>query len=102
MLPTESLLVKDPQSSAWPKGIDYTDYLALIDPAETITGSTWAITGNDAALTKSNESIVTGAKKTQLRLAGGTLGLTYTVTNHITTSSGVQDDRSFDVLIQQQ
>jgi hypothetical protein len=98
---TGSLIVKDPQATM-PKGIDWTAYLAQIDAAETISTSTWAITGADSVLTASSPSIVTGSKKTQVRLSAGTEGLKYTVTNHITTSSGVIDDRSFIVLVEQQ
>jgi hypothetical protein len=99
---TGDLISKDPQASAWPKGIDYTNYLAKLDTAETIATSTWAVTGADASLTTSASSIVIGSKKTQVKLSGGTVGLTYTVTNSIITSSGVHDDRSFDVLIENQ
>ena len=99
-LPYDSLVKKDPQASAWPRGIDWTAYLANIDAAETISSSTWAVTGSDALLTTASPSIVTGNKKTQVRLSAGTLGVRYTVTNSIITSSGVHDDQSFDVLIE--
>ena len=99
---TGSLVTKDPQATAWPKGIDWTAYLAQIDAAETIASSSWAITGSDAALTQASASIVTGSKKTQVRLSAGTVDVKYTVTNTITTSSGVIDERSFTVLVQQQ
>lgn len=102
MPPTGSLVRKDPQSTQWPRGIDWTDYLARIDDAETIAVSAWTITGADAALTKDADSIVTGAKKTQVKLSGGTLGLKYDVTNAITTSSGVHDERSFKVFMENQ
>jgi len=99
-LPPDSLVVKDPQASAWPRGIDWTAYLANIDAAETISTSSWAVTGNDSTLTTASPSIVTGNKKTQVRLSGGTVGVVYTVTNSVITSSGVHDDQSFTVLIQ--
>ena len=99
-LPTGSLVVKDPNASAWPKGIDWTSYLSAIDAGETISTSSWAVTGNDAALTTASDSIVTGNLKTQVKLSGGTLGTVYTVTNSIVTASGVHEDRSFFVLIQ--
>jgi hypothetical protein len=102
MADTGSLIVKDPQSSGWPRGIDWTNYLAQIDAAETVVGSTWAVSGADTSLTSSSPSIVTGSKKTQVRLAGGTEGLRYTVTNTIVTSSGVTEERSFIVLVEQQ
>lgn len=96
---SHSFIEKDPNASAWPRGVDWTAYLANIDPAETISASTWAVTGTDAILTTSSPSIVTGLKKTQVRLSAGTPGVVYTVTNSITTSSGVHDDQSFLVLI---
>lgn len=99
---TGSLVPKDPQASAWPKGIDWTDYLAEIGASETISTSTWAITGADAVLTAASPSIVTGSKKTQIKLSAGTLGVRYTVTNTIVTSSGITDERSFTVLVEQQ
>lgn len=99
---TGSLIVKDPNASAWPRGIDWTNYLANIDAAETISTSTWAVTGTDALLTAASGSIVTGSKKTQIRLSAGTRGVRYTVTNSIITSSGVHDDQSFDVFIEDQ
>jgi hypothetical protein len=98
---TGSLVIADPQAANWPKGIDWTAYLAYIDAAETIVTSTWTVSGADDDLTVDVDSIVVGALKTQLRLSGGTVGLRYVVTNHITTSSGVEDDRSFTVLIQE-
>jgi hypothetical protein len=94
-----SLCLKDPDAAAWPKGIDWTDYLAEIGDSETISSSDWAIT--PTGLTEDAASIVTGSKKTQIKLSGGTVGVKYTVTNSIVTSSGVEDDRSFFVLVQQ-
>ncbi len=99
-LSTGDLITKDPQASAWPRGIDWTAYLANIDAAETVATSAWAVTGPDSTLTTASGSIVNGSKKTQIKLSAGTLGAKYTVTNSIVTSSGVHDDRSFDVLIQ--
>lgn len=97
---TGGLCLKDPNASDWPKGIDWTNYLAELDATETIASSSWAITGSDSALTVGGDSIVTGAKKTQVKLAGGTSGVRYRVTNSIVTSSGVHDDRSFYLLVQ--
>lgn len=99
---TGGLCVKDPEATAWPKGIDWTTYLAALDAAETISTSTWAVDGPDAELETASPSIVTGSKKTQVKLSGGTVGALYTVTNSIVTSSGVVDDRSFQVLIEEQ
>ena len=90
---------KDPDSNE-PRGLDWTLYLAAIGENETIADSDWTVdpTGD---LTLNSPSIVTGAKKTQVRYADGTAGETYTVTNRITTSSGVIDDRSFLVRVKE-
>jgi|ERR1043165_5818373 len=97
------LKVKDPAAVA-PYGFDWTAYLAALGSTVTISTSTWAISGADSSLTSANASIVTGSKQTQTFLSGGTLGLTYTVTNQIITSSSpaVTDERSFEILIENQ
>jgi hypothetical protein len=90
---------KDPDSNE-PRGLDWTLYLEAIDDDETIVSSSWSVdpTGE---LTLNSASIVTGGKKTQVRYADGDAGETYTVTNRITTSSGVIDDRSFLVRVRE-
>lgn len=90
------LITKDP-SSIEPQGFDWTLYLAELG-ADTIVTSTYVAT--PTGLTLSGASIVTGALKTRITLAGGIVGQRYVVTNHIVTSSGVEDDRSFVVLVQ--
>jgi hypothetical protein len=98
---TGSLIVKDPQSIE-PQIMNWTDWLAELSAGETISVSTWAITGTDAILTYSAATVVTGSLKAQLKLTGGTVGVRYTVTNHIVTTPGnYQDDRSFFVLVEQ-
>lgn len=92
------LLLKDPQSIE-PFGFDWTAYLAEIDAAELVSISTWAVI--DPAITLSGSSIATGGKKTLVRASGGVVGKIYTLTNHITTSSGVEDERSLQLLVQQ-
>lgn len=73
--------VKDPTASR----VYQWDWTAELGDADVST-STWAIDGDDAVLTKDNESIVAGNKKTKVRLIAGTLGKTYRVTNTITTN----------------
>lgn len=88
---------KDPQSEE-PYGFDWTEWLDEL--ADTISTSTWAITGDDSALTADNPSVVTGSKMTQATLKGGTPGGRYKVTNSIVTlANGWKDDRSFGVYI---
>ena len=103
-----ALKPKDPDSEE-PYGFDWTPYLEELSASETIATSTWAIDGGDSAdvplpatvLTIESSGIVSGAKKTQVVLSGGTPGQRYRVRNRIATSSGAVpvDDRSFRVLI---
>jgi hypothetical protein len=71
--------------------IDWTDRLS----SETITLSTWTITCEDEDspdLTEDSNAIST--VYTVIWLSGGTLGLTYLLTNHITTSAGREMDQT--------
>jgi hypothetical protein len=58
----------------------------------TISTSTWVITAirpaseTPVALANDNSSILSGSRKTQTRLTGGTLGSEYRVTNRIVSS----------------
>lgn len=60
---------------------------------ETITDSTWTITGPDSALVKGSSGVSGGA--TTVWLDGGTAGSDYEVTNRITTSANRVDERTF-------
>lgn len=76
-------------------GADGTGWLAA---AETITTSTWAIetkTGDAAPLIQTTPAPTNVAGKTTIWLSGGTTGLRYKVTNHVTTSQGRQGERTF-------
>lgn len=65
--------------------IDYTDDLAEVDPADTITGSTWAIDNVD--LTETASSYTT--KITSIRVSGGgKIGRLFRLTNTVTTAAG--------------
>lgn len=82
-----------------------------LEPTVTIASSAWAISGGDSstvplpatALAYDNGSILTGNRKTQLRLKLGTLGRIYTVTNTIVTNESPAQtiDASFKALVQQ-
>jgi len=95
-----SLIMKDPSSDE-PQGVDWTAWLAELGPSVVINTSTWTITGPDAVLTKHDEIIVTGLRKTQAYFAAGTVGKKYVITNRIVTNSSptVTDERSFQYLI---
>lgn len=56
----------------------------------------------DTALTKDSESLLSGSRKTQLRLKAGTVGGLYEVADKITTNESPTQtkERSFRVLVQ--
>jgi hypothetical protein len=99
---------KDPDSIE-PYGIDWSAWLAELGAGVTISTSTYVVSsgpdGEDGstafpfALELSGASIVTGSKKTQVTLHGGTMFGDYQVTNHIEASDGSEDDRTFEVRI---
>lgn len=85
---------KDIHSDVW-YGFDYE-----LETGETITSSAWLIDG--VAVTNAGDSVNgmayqakdTAGQYTKLRLTGGIVGTTYTITNRITTTSTPSDDRS--------
>lgn len=56
----------------------------------------------DTGLTKDSETILSGSRKTQVRLIGGTLGARYRVDNKIVTNEtpAQTKERHIDVLVQ--
>lgn len=95
------LVVKDP-SAAKVYQMDWNAENLATDV--TISTSTWSVTGRDTALTTDQTSTVGSGRKAQVRLSAGTIGVKYTVTNHITTSESPAQtkEKSFFVLIQQE
>lgn len=81
---------KDPQA-VLDYLVDWSEWLV----EDSITNSTFAV--DDAGLTIDSTSFTTTSGT--VWLSGGTLGTTYIVTNHITTSGGRQDDHSFRIII---
>jgi hypothetical protein len=63
-------------------GIDWSERLG----DDTITNSTWSISGPDSALTEGASNNTTTA--TEIRLVGGTLGKQYSVKNTVITFGG--------------
>ena len=92
-----STVTKDPNASLV-YTFNWADWLV---GAATISTSTFTITGPDAALTKDNETIPTGSTTAQVRLLGGTLGKTYTLTCRVVTneSPAQTEDASIRVTI---
>ncbi len=77
--------VHDPQSV-----LDYAiDWSAWLGASETISASTWTV---PAGITQTTPTPSIAAGVTTIWLTGGTLNLTYSVTNHITTNQGRQQD----------
>lgn len=67
--------------------VDWTEWMYTDD---TINASTWTITPTGPTLTNSTFDDTT----TTVWVDGGTGNVTYTLTNHITTADGREDDRS--------
>lgn len=88
-----TLFQKDPDATLDYKR-DWSDWLTPF--GDTIQTSTWTVS---TGLTKSNESNT--ATVATVWLSGGTVGASYTVTNHIVTAQGRTDERSFQVNVRQ-
>lgn len=79
--------VKDPEAI-----LDYPiDWSAWLD-GDTIATSTWV--AEDGITIDSDTNTATTAV---VWLSGGTLGMTYRITNHIVTAGGREDDRTITV-----
>jgi hypothetical protein len=71
----------------------------------TISTSTWVITAirpsseSPVMLEDDNDSILSGSRKTQTRLTGGTLGSEYRVTNRIVTSESPTQTKERSVFV---
>lgn len=85
----EATLYKDPAEK-----LDYQlDWDAeYMRGADTISASTW--TSTPTGLTHVATS-VTASIKANIRISGGLVGTTYTVTNHVVLASGQEAERSF-------
>lgn len=84
--------IKDPEAK-----LDYSvDWAPWLQAGETVTASTWQV---PAGLTQTTPSPSFTDTETTIWLTGGTVGETYLVTNHVTTSDTRQDDRSFTIMI---
>jgi len=102
----EHIVVKDPDSV-----IDYTLYWHEWLNGDTISTSTWLIVDSGAespvSLTVDSDSIGTytgqspslPTAQTTVIVSSGTAGLTYTLTNRITTAGGLTGDDSIKVRV---
>jgi hypothetical protein len=86
-------IIKDPQARLDYK-FDWTDWLG----ADTIASATFDVEAGSGIVkdTQSNDT-----SSATVWLSGGTVGMSATVTCHIVTAVGRQDDRSFTVFVQQ-
>lgn len=98
MVAPGEMLFKDPNAVL----VYVFDWTAWLNGAQ-IASSSFTISGDDSALTKDAEQILSGNLKTSLRLSGGTLGERYTVTNRVVTNEATPqtDDRTVTFLIVQ-
>lgn len=81
--------------------LDYTiDWTAWLPANDTITASTYTVNSdaNDAVVVDDTSH---ANHTTTVWLSGGKVGERYTVTNHITTTQGRQDDRSLTITIKE-
>ena len=67
--------------------IEWADWLA---DGDALSASTWSVTPSGLSEVA---SAISGTIAT-VRLSGGAAGVDYTVTNHVTTTGGEEDDRS--------
>jgi hypothetical protein len=99
----DSLIEKDTNES---RTIEWNWDRNSLATSVTISASTWTITvirpstETPAGLTKDSESILSGTRKTQVRLIGGTLGSLYQVTNKITTNESPAQIKERSLFIQ--
>lgn len=83
---------KDPDANL-DYAIDWSDWL---DTGDTIATSTWLVPTGLTAGTDSNTTT-----SATIWLSGGKGGVSYLVTNRITTTAGRETDRSFTVSVQE-
>ena len=99
MTSTAQTFIKDPDALldyGFNFGIDadHPEKLPWLATGETITDSVWTV---PAGLTRGIDSA--SATITLIWLSGGTAGVSYLVSNKITTSAGRVDERSFLILV---
>jgi hypothetical protein len=86
--------LKDPDAV-----LDYAvDWSAWLPTGDTIVASTWAVPTGITQTTPPPSFTDTAAT---IWLAGGTLGQTYELVNHVTTAQGRQDDWTIKVSIRE-
>jgi hypothetical protein len=92
MMVNDSRFQKDPDAVLDYK-IDWTDWL---EAAETISDH---VITESTGITVDSSSLTDSGKSVTVWLSGGETGSDYTVTCHVTTSAGRQDDRTITILV---
>lgn len=93
--PNPGLKIQDPQAIKDYK-IDWSDWLAdAPTPGDTISASSWTVHTDLTATTEGFDD-----DSATIWLAGGTVGETYEIINHITTAAGREDDCTFKLRIE--
>lgn len=90
---------KDPQSRL-DYSIDWADWIAGGDVIANAHWTISSITGDASPLAEFTSNVMTpGTSMCTVYLAGGTAGETYTVTNRITTSNQIVEERYFRIVV---
>jgi hypothetical protein len=102
-----STIIKDPDAIL-PYSINWASEDGTNDGGSTDTGwlqgdtiatSTWVISGNESPLSLTQDSENESTTIATIVLSAGTASIDYTVTNHIVTAAGYEDDRSILVKV---
>lgn len=97
---TGSYIDKDPDAYL-DYSVDWSDWMPTGD---SLNGSSWTIetiSGDSAPITTDANTYSSGTNKTTIWLDGGSAGENYTITNTITTTNGLTDERYFRVFVKQ-
>ena len=89
--------VRQDPSSILDWGISWEPFLDKA-PGDALASASWSMTGPDNALTLANEDVQ--GTDVVVWISGGTVGATYTVTCHVVTVNGREDDASFRMRIE--
>lgn len=81
--------------------LDYlVDWSAWLPTGDTITASTFTVNSEDDGAIVVDDTLF-DSTTTTVWLSGGVAGEKYTVTNHITTADGREDDRSITISVKE-
>ena len=80
--------------------LDYViDWTARLDPdTDTIQSSLWIVPDG---ITKNSDQIMSGSKKTKIWLSGGSVSITYSFVNRVTTVGGRTMDQTVKIKVKE-